>query len=170
MSGQKPIEHRSKSVPVRRIIGEASNLEHAALLFGFPVQTFPGSAESPPQDQMAPAETFGTDHIEEIDSSVSIVLDRLVTALSSVSAVIAIIADPIEDHKAIHITVFADKLTDDVRDTIYSAELAIIDEHKDMVFDFHVREAECVDERPLIPPAPYALVLWHRTGANAQHR
>lgn len=170
MSDQKLIEKQSRSAPARRIIGAASDREHAAIVFSFPsspAQTL-GLAPSSPQEWMPPVETFGVECVKEVDARVSMVLDQMIKALSGVLPVIAIIAEPIEDHQALHITVFADTLTDDVRDAIYSAELAIIDEHKDMAFDFHVRQADRVDGQPVVPPAPYALVLWHRTEANAE--
>jgi hypothetical protein len=166
MPVQKRTEKHAKTV---RIVGGASELERAALLFTVPqartIPTLGGLALS-----TVPVETFDVQLVGEIDASVTMVLDDLITALSPVSEVLAIIAEPIEDHHAIHITVFATPLTDSVRDTIYSAELSVIDKFQSMAFDFHVREPERVDGSVVIPPAPYALVLWHRPGANAEHQ
>lgn len=110
----------------------------------------------------AAAETIDSYEDVTVDVRHGLVLNHLINALSPRGEVVAIIAEPIENHPALHITTFVTSLDDETRDAVYQAEIDLMDSFKDMTFDFHLRQPEMFEDVPAIPPAPYALVWWHR--------
>lgn len=108
-----------------------------------------------------------SESVAQIDARVPLVLHHLIASLTPLRDVLAVIAESIGDHGAVHITVFADPLVDATRESVYAAERDLLETFADMTFDFHLRQPERVNGEIVIPPAPQALVLWHRADVDA---
>ena len=118
--------------------------------------------------RLSRVETDDSGQSAQPEPQLGVLLDHLVSSLSKPNSVVAILAEPIEDHgAAVHITTFADPLDESTRDAVYSAECDLIDKFESTRFDFHLRQPVRVDGRIVIPPTPYAMILWQRSDANS---
>lgn len=126
------------------------------------------SATEPGNTRLSRVETDDSGESAQPEPRLRVLLDHLVSSLSKSNSVVAILAEPIEDHgAAVHITTFADPLDESTRDAVYSAECDLIDKFENTRFDFHLRQPARVDGRIVIPPTPYALILWQRLDAHS---
>lgn len=151
-----------------RIVGGGTQHDAASALFGHEYEQFQWpTAEADDQPDYPAANTIAEQNVVITDGRIPEVLDYLVTLLSPLGEVLAMIAETIGDAGALHITVFADPVSEKTRETIYGGERELLDRFPDITFDFHLRQPERVDGEPMIPPAPQALVLWHRVDTDA---
>jgi len=65
---------------------------------------------------------------------------EFIRRVSQIEGVRCVVAEPEED--AIHLTTFASGLREKDRETIYDLECDLIDLYPDMLFDFHLRDAD----------------------------
>ena len=99
---------------------------------------------------------------EVFDGFVPTIVSRFVEELRSCPQVLAVIVERGSNESDLHITTFAQSLTDDVREAVYSAERIAIDLFAPRTFNFHLRQPEVVGGQPLIPSATYETHLWRR--------
>ncbi len=151
--------------PTRVTIVGTGRLSNPAILV--PSEAFfdAGSPEFIGGDTVLLPSSTSVDVAEEsftIDPRISQVLSLLISEMSPHHQIMAIIAEPIENDKTIHITTFAHPLDEAAREATYDAEIKTIAAFSGMQFDFHLRAAEMKDGQVFVPVVPHALVLWHR--------
>lgn len=132
---------------------------------GIPVGTEAFSEEgyTPPSPiEDVDSATEGAYEVVDMDPRVSTVLGLLIEDLARDPNIVAIIAEPLENNEAVHITTFVHPMDEATRDATYDAELKVIARFPAMKFDFHLRRAETREGKAVIPEVPHALVVWHR--------
>lgn len=118
--------------------------------------------------RLSRVETDDSGQLPPPEPQLRLLLDYLVNSLSRPNSVVAILAEPVEDNgAAVHITTFADPLDEPTREAVYSAECDLIDKFENTRFDFHLRQPQRVQGRIVIPPSPYAMILWQRSESDA---
>jgi hypothetical protein len=82
---------------------------------------------------------------------------RLVAEIPNVKGVIA---EQGEDGTSIHVTTFAENLSEDVRKRIYMTESDLMLRHPNFIFDFHLRREEDVRGVPLPISGKFYYAIW----------
>jgi len=84
---------------------------------------------------------------------------------AAISNVKYVIAETGEDGMSVHITTFAERLTDEVRAQIYRLESAMITENPHVAFDFHLRRQEEAHGSPTQVTGKYYYAIWEFANA-----
>jgi hypothetical protein len=87
-------------------------------------------------------------------------VSKFTQLVAEIDGVRCIVAEDAEG-QIIHITTFANPLTDKSREAVYAAEASIIESHPDQVFDFHLRDAAQTETGTPIPiPGQHFFAVW----------
>jgi hypothetical protein len=86
--------------------------------------------------------------------------------VSQIENVCRVIAEEGEDGRSIHVTTFANDLTDEIRTRIYDVEANFIEQHPDVIFDFHLRREEEATGAAVPVAAKYYYAVWGFRDAN----
>jgi hypothetical protein len=87
-------------------------------------------------------------------------VSKFTEMVAEIDGVRCIVAEDAEG-QIIHITTFADPLTDKTRDAVYAAEASVIQSYPEQVFDFHLRDAAQTETGTPIPiPGQRFFAIW----------
>jgi hypothetical protein len=87
-------------------------------------------------------------------------ISEFVRKAALVAGVRCIVVEDV-DEKIIHLTTFADPVTEETQRSIYAIEAATIDAYPDLVFDFHLRVAsETESGTPIAVPGQRFFAIW----------
>jgi len=92
-------------------------------------------------------------------------LHDFVNAVRKIDGVKCVIAEDGEDSVSVHISTFAERIDDQLRDHVYEAEADAIERNDKVMFDFHLRRIE--DAAPATAGSTrHVFMIWGALDAN----
>jgi hypothetical protein len=87
-------------------------------------------------------------------------INDFVKRASGIDGVRCLVVEEV-DEKIVHLTTFADPVTEEVQQAVYAVEAAIIDTYPESVFDFHLRVASETESGTPVPvPGQRFFAIW----------